>query len=96
MVTFAIIGAIVGALLGMRFRVLALVPAILGATVFIIVCDHDHDWLTTALTALATIAALQVGYMVASLFESERVPVPRRRTRFIQSPRAQLQQSPIG
>jgi hypothetical protein len=61
--TIAIIGAIAGALLGMRFRVLALFPAMLFAILLVIATGHGRHLLAVVLTALATIAALQIGYM---------------------------------
>lgn len=73
MVTFAIIGAIAGALLGLRFRVLALMPAILVATAAVIITSHHQHALAIVLTVLATISSLQLGYMVGCVI---RVKAP--------------------
>lgn len=77
MMTFVIIGAIAGAVLGMRFRVLALIPAVLVATVVVVISSHGRHLLAIVLTALATTAALEVGYAVGALFGSKCRPIFR-------------------
>jgi hypothetical protein len=60
MMLFAIIGILVGVLLGLRFKVLALVPFIL-ILAFAIVATGD-GLKAIALTILATAVLVQVGY----------------------------------
>ena len=76
MVTFAIIGAIAGALLGIRFKVLVLIPAILVATVVVIITGHQigQHVLAIVLSALATISALEIGYMVGCVVRVKVLP----------------------
>jgi len=59
---FLIIGTIVGILLGLRFKVFALIPAILVAACAIIATGHGIK--TIAATMLATTALLQIGYVL--------------------------------
>ena len=61
-----LIGALAGALLGTRYKVLCLVPMILSGTLILVVLDRIDDVPagSTALTALAFGLALQVGYLV--------------------------------
>jgi hypothetical protein len=65
MVTIGIIGALVGAVLGTRFTVLVLVPAIVLATGVIsasgLAGSHPLAW--TALTAVLAATCLQLGYL---------------------------------
>jgi len=78
MITLVIVGAIAGALLSVRLRVLALVPAILVATVIVIILGHhlgQHAG-AIALTALATIASLQIGYMLGCVARAKAPPYP--------------------
>jgi hypothetical protein len=78
MITLVIIGAIAGAVLSIRFRVLALVPAILVATVIVIMLGHHigQHLGAIALTALATIASLQIGYMLGCVARAKAPPYP--------------------
>ena len=64
MVTF--IGVLAGALLGTRYKVLCLVPAILVGTMAVAMIDRLNDVpaSSTALTALALGFALQIGYLL--------------------------------
>jgi len=59
MMIFPIIGSIAGILLGLRFKVFILVPAILIAAGAIVAAGHD-----LVVTFLATVALLQIGYLV--------------------------------
>ena len=62
MMLFLIIGTLAGVLLGLRFKVLVLVPFILifaGA----IIATGD-GWKAIAITILATAVLLQIGYLV--------------------------------
>jgi hypothetical protein len=60
---FVIAGFLVGVLLALlRFKVLVLVPTILIAASAIIVTSHELK--VIALTILATVALLQIGYLV--------------------------------
>jgi hypothetical protein len=62
MMFFFIIGTVAGILLGLRFKVFVLIPAILIAAGAIIVTDHEPR--VIALTMLATAALLQIGYIL--------------------------------
>ena len=73
MVSLVIIGAIAGALLSLRFKVLALIPAILVAPMVAIILGHqigEHLGAIT-LTAFATIASLQIGYMLGCVVRAK-------------------------
>ena len=63
MAIFLITGAIVGIILGLRFKVLVLVPAILLATIVIVLSESDHK----LLTLVGTVASLQMGYIAGSV-----------------------------
>ena len=67
MAAFLVIGAIIGMLLGLRFRVLVLVPAILLATVVIIFSASGHKLNTIVLTLIGTAVSLQLGYITGSI-----------------------------
>ena len=65
MMTFAIAAMLIGALLGQRFMVFILVPAIvIGSAAILAFCvAHNNNlWITLLLLAL-TITALQMGYL---------------------------------
>jgi hypothetical protein len=62
MISFLIIGTIVGILLGLRFKVFVLVPATLITACAIVAIMHGGQ--TIAVTVLATTALLQVGYVL--------------------------------
>jgi hypothetical protein len=62
MMIFLIIGSIVGILLGLRFKVFVLVPAILIAAGAIVMAGHGLKLIV--LTVLATATVLQIGYFV--------------------------------
>jgi hypothetical protein len=63
---FVIAGTLAGVLLGLsRFKVLVLVPAFLIAACAIIVTGHELK--VIALTILATVALLQIGYIVGCI-----------------------------
>jgi hypothetical protein len=70
MLVFLIAGAIAGILLGIRFKVLILVPASLLAAVVVIVTGSSHDLGPVVLTLLGTVASLQFGYVVGSLLRT--------------------------
>ena len=65
MIYFFAIGAIVGILLGLRFKVFVLVPATL-TTAFAIVATL-HEARTIAVTILATTILLQIGYVLGCI-----------------------------
>ena len=67
MAVFLIAGAIIGTLLGLRFKVLVLVPASLLATVVVIVSGRDHKLSMIVLTLVGTLVSLQVGYIAGSV-----------------------------
>ena len=70
MEVFTVIGALAGITLGLRFKVLVLVPAILFATVIIIASGHELK--VIALTVFGTAVALQVGYVVGAYLPARR------------------------
>ena len=72
MLVFLIAGAVAGLLLGTRFKVLVIVPASLLAAiiVFVIVNSSGHESGAVVLTLLATLAALQIGYVVGSILQA--------------------------
>jgi hypothetical protein len=62
MIGFLIIAAIAGILLGLRFKVFVLVPAVLIAAGVVIIIGHGLKMV--ALTMLAITALLQIGYIL--------------------------------
>ena len=62
-----ITGAIIGILLGLRFKVLVLVPASVLATVVIIIHGSGDKLSVIVLTLVGTLVSLQVGYIAASV-----------------------------
>jgi hypothetical protein len=81
MEVFTVIGALAGITLGLRFKVLVLVPAILFATVIIIARGHElHELKVIALTVFGTAVALQIGYIVGCMLRViTRAYLPARR-----------------
>jgi len=67
MAVFLITGAITGILLGLRFKVLVLVPASVLATVVVIVSRSGHELGMIVLTLVGTLVALQMGYLAGSI-----------------------------
>jgi hypothetical protein len=63
MAAFLVAGAAVGMLLGLRFKVLVLVPAILLATVVIILSGGGQKLSVILLTLVGTVVSLQMGYI---------------------------------
>jgi hypothetical protein len=78
MMIFLIIGSIVGILLGLRFKVFVLVPAILIAAGAIVVVGHGLKLIV--LTVLATSALLQIGYVVGCVVRVYASAYLRHRT----------------
>jgi hypothetical protein len=70
MAVFLITGAIAGILLGLRFKVLVLVPASVLAVVVIIISQSGHTLSMIVLTLVGTLVSLQIGYIVGSVFRS--------------------------
>jgi hypothetical protein len=62
MMVFLIIATTAGILLGLRFKVFVLVPAVLIAASLVIITGHGLKMV--ALTILATTASLQIGYIL--------------------------------
>jgi len=75
-----------GALLGLRFKVLVLVPAIIigsAATFWYGIAHQDSLWCTSLMTALA-ITVLQLGYLGGAIISgksSRPLPDARQSTR---------------
>ena len=81
-----IFGFVAGAILGSRFRVFVLAPAMLFASVSTVSVSFANgvNLLTSFLAVLAVLASLQCGYVggaVAAYFAA-RIKLPHRRTRF--------------
>jgi hypothetical protein len=74
MAAFLVTGAIVGVILGLRFRVLVLVPASVLAIVVIILSGIGHKVSTIVLTLIGTVVLLQIGYIVGSVLRSSARP----------------------
>ena len=70
MAVFLIAGAIAGILLGLRFKVLVLVPASLLAAVVVIIGQLGHTLSMIVFTLVGTLVSLQIGYIVGSVFRS--------------------------
>jgi hypothetical protein len=64
---FLVTGAIIGILLGLRFKVLVLVPASVLATVVVFVNGSGDKLSVIALTLVGTLVSLQVGYIAGSV-----------------------------
>jgi hypothetical protein len=67
MAVFLVTGAIIGILLGLRFKVLVLVPASVLATVVIIIIESSQKLGVIVLTLIGTLVALQLGYLAGSI-----------------------------
>ena len=67
MAIFLVAGAIIGILLGLRFKVLVLVPASVLATVVIILSESGNELSVIVLTLVGTLVSLQVGFLVGSI-----------------------------
>ena len=67
MVVFLVAGAIIGILLGLRFKVLVLVPASVLATVVIILSESGNELSVIGLTLVGTLVSLQVGFLTGSI-----------------------------
>ena len=67
MTIFLVAGAIIGILLGLRFKVLVLVPASVLATVVIILSESDHELSVIVLTLVGTLVSLQMGYLAGGI-----------------------------
>jgi hypothetical protein len=74
MAVFLVTSAIGGILLGLRFKVLVLVPASVLATVVIIISQSGHKLSMIALTLVATVVLLQMGYIAGSILRFLGLP----------------------
>ena len=70
MLVFLITGAIAGILLGIRFKVLVIVPASLLAAVIVVANGSGQQLGAVVLTLLGTVASLQIGYVVGSILRA--------------------------
>lgn len=78
----AVIGIVVGIVLGLRYKVLILVPAVMFATILIVIVGiaHRDGFWSIVLMAVELIAAVQLGYLagtvtrasIAAIFRPER------------------------
>jgi hypothetical protein len=67
MAFFLITGAIIGILLGLRFKVLVLVPASVLAAIAVIINGSTNKLSAIVLTLVGTLVSLQVGYIAGSV-----------------------------
>jgi hypothetical protein len=67
MAVFLVAGAIIGILLGLRFKVLVLVPASVLAAVVIILSESGHELSVIVLTLGGTLVSLQIGYIAGGV-----------------------------
>jgi len=67
MAIFLVAGAIIGILLGLRFKALVLVPASVLATVVIILSESGNELSVIVLTLVGTLVSLQVGYIAGGI-----------------------------
>jgi hypothetical protein len=67
MTIFLVAGAIIGILLGLRFKVLVLVPASVLAAVVIILSESGHELSVIVLTLVGTLVSLQMGYFAGGI-----------------------------
>jgi hypothetical protein len=68
----AIIGVAIGVVLGLRYKVLILVPALISAMLFAIgvgIVRAESFW-SIVLTAVALVTAVQLGYLVGSVIHA--------------------------
>ncbi len=75
MTILAMTALLIGALLGLRFKVFILVPAIFIGSVatFGVAVTHNISFWLTLLALIMEIAALQVGYIVGTVIARVRV-----------------------
>jgi hypothetical protein len=67
MAIFLVAGAIIGILLGLRFKILVLVPASVLAAVVIILSESGHELSVIVLTLVGTLVSLQMGYIAGGI-----------------------------
>jgi hypothetical protein len=67
MAVFLVTGVVIGILLGLRFKVLVLVPASILATVVVILSASGRELSVIVLTLIGTLVALQMGYLAGSI-----------------------------
>jgi hypothetical protein len=82
MAIFLVTGAIIGILLGLRFKVLVLVPASVLAAVVIILSRRGHELSVIVLTLIGTLVALQMGYLAGCVLRSLARSYLPTRTRY--------------
>ena len=77
---FFVTGPLVGITLGLRFKVLVLIPAILFSTVVIIISESGDKLSMVVLTVVRTVVSLQMGYIagcilqfLARAYDAERI-----------------------
>lgn len=67
MAVFLITGAITGILLGLRFKILVIVPASVVAVVIIIISQSGQKLSMIVLTLVGTMVSLQIGYIAGGV-----------------------------
>ena len=84
MILAALLNALLGAVCGLRFRVLILAPLSCVALIEIFLLGTVHEgWLSCTISAVALILALEIGYFVGAVLGSSRLfsdrPLPGRK-----------------
>jgi hypothetical protein len=74
MMVFDLMGVLVGAVLGLRFKVFALVPVICGVLIIVIVggVARGDGWLRLAFTMNVISTAVQLGYILGLVLSEAR------------------------
>ena len=67
MTVFLVSSAIIGIFLGLRFKVLVLVPASVLAIVVIVLSESRNQLSVIVLTLVGTLVSLQVGYIAGGI-----------------------------
>ena len=88
MVVSFTVGTVVGILLGLRFNVFALTPAILIATVAIVL--RSHGLRVIVFTAVGTVVLLQLGYLGGCVLRAMFVHIRLRKRLRDESARSRL------
>ena len=74
MMVFDLMGVLVGAVLGLRFKVFALIPVICGALIIVVVggVARGDEWLRLALAMSVISTAVQLGYILGLVLSEAR------------------------
>jgi hypothetical protein len=85
MTALLIIGAVAGALLGLRFKILVLIPASLITTGAVTIADlaRGYEFRLGALAILGTVVLLQIGYLFGCIVQAVIPAHQIRATKFL-------------